>query len=175
MPDPRIGGAQPAPRLPAKPPSAATKPATPPAPAPRAAGDALATHQQASRDAAQRILDGLASIQAPPSDTQGKIQWLSDARPAVTRARIAESALGIKSAELKALEAQVRQVEREVFPTRSTGSTSQPFALTQGASELAGSNNPVAQAAGAVVLPVAVTIDVLDLITRLSAPGTKRK
>ncbi|MNL67385.1 hypothetical protein D3C87_1919640 [compost metagenome] len=86
---------------------------------------------------------------------------------------MADAALGGKSSELKALEARVRQVEREVFPTRATGSSSQLFALTKGASELAGSENTVAQAAGAVALPIAVTIDVLDLITRLNARGGK--
>ncbi|HEY9899567.1 MAG TPA: hypothetical protein V6D00_10335 [Pantanalinema sp.] len=172
MPDPRITGASPSvPRSPSRPPATPARPATP---EPRAAGDALATQPRASQEAARRILDDLAKIPAPPADTTGKIQWLADARPALTRARVADAALGGKSSELKALEARVRQVEREVFPTRATGSSSQLFELTKGASELASSESTVAQAAGVVALPIAVTIDVLDLISRLNAPGARK-
>ncbi|MNL43241.1 hypothetical protein D3C87_1657460 [compost metagenome] len=84
------------------------------------------------------------------------------------------------SDKLDAFASQVRAVEYALNPpsprpakgsaatSRASGAEAQPFGLTQGASDLANSKNPVGQVAGAVALPIALTIDVIDLITRLS-------
>ncbi|MNX94307.1 hypothetical protein D3C86_1265340 [compost metagenome] len=142
---------------------------------------------------AQQIIDGLAKYPAPPADKDGKAKWLGDAKQELARAKAADDLLNTAWIEFKAVgfdqrtdasdklhafEARVRKTEYELNPPapRPAGTAAKPattpgtsapvFGLTQGASELANSKNPAAQSAGAAMLPIAVTIDLIDLITR---------
>lgn len=138
---------------------------------------------------AQELIDGLESYPAPPADPEGKAAWLADAKQALAKGKAADELMTMAWFNFKALdfdartdssgklfdfEMRVRHVEYELNPPAprsstsgaSKGSTSPIFGNTQSAAKLADSKNPVSQAAGAVALPFAVTIDVIDLITR---------
>jgi hypothetical protein len=139
---------------------------------------------------AEQLIDGLKGYPAPPADKAGKAKWLADAKQELARAKAADDLLNSAwldfeaiefkrhsdaSSKVHAFESRVRRVEYELNPpaprsaTPGTSSTSpQVFGLTQAATELANSKTAVGQAAGAVALPIAVTIDVIDLISRLN-------
>ncbi len=92
------------------------------------------------------------------------------------------------SSKLFDFESRVRQVEYALNPpaprpqgspasgspgsgspgsgSKAAGTSGPLFGNTQGAANLANGKNPVGQVAGAVALPFAVTLDVIDLITR---------
>jgi hypothetical protein len=141
---------------------------------------------------AQQVIAALNDFPKPPADKQAKAEWLVEAKQAATQAQAASQLL--KSAwfdfnvldfkdqadattTLFMFESRIRGVEIELSPPRpktdataKKGTSAAPagdlFALTQGASDLANSKNPVGQVAGAVALPIAVTIDMIDLLTR---------
>ncbi|HEY9899579.1 MAG TPA: hypothetical protein V6D00_10395 [Pantanalinema sp.] len=144
---------------------------------------------------AQQIIDDLAKFPPPPADNAGKGQWLAGARQELARAKAADNLMNAAwfdfgelafeqradaGEKLFTFESRVRSVEYALNPPspRSTrgsaakpganGTEAQLFGLTKGASELANSKNPVGQVAGTLTLPIAVTLDVIDLVTRIS-------
>ncbi|GEM_PF-3589551 len=141
---------------------------------------------------AQHLIDGLDNYPEPPADKAGKAEWLVGAKQDLARAKAADDLMGVawfsfqsldfgertdSSSKIFRFEGDVRRVEYELNPPaprppatgRSATGRSGPaplFANSQGASDLANSKNPVEQVIGAVALPFAVTLDVIDLITR---------
>lgn len=139
---------------------------------------------------ARQLIDGLENYPAPPADRKGKTEWLAGAKQELARAKAADELMNSAWFDFKALDfdkrtdasgklfdfgSRVRQVEYELNPpaprpaasgAKSSGASGPIFGNTQGAADLANSKNPVGQVAGAVALPFAVTIDVIDLITR---------
>ena len=139
---------------------------------------------------ARKLIDDLESYPAPPADRAGKIEWLAGAKQELAKAKVADDLMNTAWFDFKALdfdkrtdasgklfdfESRMRQVEYELNPPAPRPSTSGPkassapgpiFGNTQGAAELANSKSQIGQVAGAVALPFAVTIDVIDLITR---------
>lgn len=139
---------------------------------------------------AQELIDSLASYPEPPADAAGKAEWLANAKQELAKAKAADEIMRMAWFNFKALdfdarsdassklfsfESRVRQVEYELNPPAPRAAASGPkasgtpgpiFSNTQGAANLANSKNPVSQVAGAVAMPFAVTLDVIDLITR---------
>ena len=139
---------------------------------------------------ARKLIDALETYPAPPADREGKIAWLADAKQELAKAKAADELMNTAWFDFKALDfdkrtdassklfdfgGRVRHVEYELNPpaprastsgAKSSGASGPIFSNTQGAAELANSKNPIGQTAGAVALPFAVTIDVIDLITR---------
>lgn len=136
---------------------------------------------------AQQLIADLENFPKPPADKQGKAQWLVEAKAAAEQGKAASELLRAAWFKFNAIdfkdqaestttlfrfEGRIRGVELELAPPRprpaggATTASGDLFALTQGASELANSKNPVGQVAGAVALPIAVTIDMIDLLTR---------
>jgi len=139
---------------------------------------------------ARQLIDDLETYPEPPADKEGKAEWLAGAKQELARAKAADDLMNVAWFDFKALdfdkrtdasgklfdfESRVRQVEYELNPppprpatsgARPSGAPGALFGNTQGAANLANSKNPVGQVAGAVALPFAVTLDVIDLITR---------
>lgn len=141
---------------------------------------------------AQQLIDGLADHPNPPADKEGKAAWLAEAKQELAKAKAADELLSSAwftfdavpfeqrseaSRKIFDFESRIRSVEYELNPPAprprtsgtpsGSGSGSSPiFSNTQGAANLANSNNPIGQVAGAVALPIALTVDVIDLITR---------
>jgi hypothetical protein len=140
---------------------------------------------------AKAIIDGLKDYPAPPADKAGKKAWLAEGKKKLAEAQAANQLMKDAWFDFKALdfdkmsdagsklftfEGRLRQVERELNPPPApkpgqpgTGTTpGQLFGATQGVSDALNKhpNNPIVQVGGAVALPIALTIDVLDAITR---------
>lgn len=139
---------------------------------------------------ARQLIDGLADYPEAPTGKEAKAEWLVGAKQELARAKAADELMSVAWFDFKALdfdkrtdasskifdfESRVRQVEYELNPpaprpstsgAKSSGGSGAIFGHTQGAANLANSDNPIGQAAGAVALPFAITIDVIDLITR---------
>jgi hypothetical protein len=140
---------------------------------------------------AKAIIDGLKDFPAPPADKAGKKAWLAEGKKKLAEAQAANQLMKDAWFDFKALdfdkmsdagsklfsfEGRLRQVERELNPPPApkpgqpgTGTTpGQLFGNTQGVSNALNNhpNNPIVQVGGAVALPIALTIDVLDAITR---------
>lgn len=139
---------------------------------------------------AHQLIDALENYPAAPAEKAGKAEWLADAKQELARAKAADDLMNAAWFDFKALdfgkrtetsrkifdfESRVRQVEYELNPpaprpsasgAKAASAPGQLFGNIQGAANLANSQNPVNQVAGAVALPFAVTLDVIDLITR---------
>lgn len=143
---------------------------------------------------AKAIIDGLADFPAPPADKAGKKAWLAEGKQKLAEAQAANQLMKDAWFDFKALEfdkmsdagskiwnfeGRLRQVDRELNPPPpaaprkpgqpgSTGPSGPLFGNTQGVSDALNKhpNNPVVQVGGAIALPIALTIDVLDAITR---------
>lgn len=146
---------------------------------------------QAILPPARQLIDDLATYPEPPADKEGKIAWLAEAKHELAKAKAADVLMNSAWFDFKALdfdkrtdassklfsfEGRLRRVEYELNPPAprpstsgakaSNGASGPLFGNTQGAANLANSSNPVGQVAGAVALPFAVTIDVIDMLTR---------
>lgn len=143
---------------------------------------------------AKAIIDGLADFPAPPADKAGKKAWLAEGKQKLAEAQAANQLMKDAWFDFKALdfdkmsdagskiwafEGRLRQVDRELNPLPpaaprkpgqpgATGPSGQLFGNTQGVSDALNKNpnNPIVQVGGAIALPIALTIDVLDAITR---------
>jgi hypothetical protein len=143
---------------------------------------------------AKAIIDGLADFPAPPADKAGKKAWLAEGKQKLAEAQAANQLMKDAWFDFKALEfdkmsdagskiwnfeGRLRQVDRELNPPPpaaprkpgqpgSSGPSGPLFGNTQGVSDALNKhpNNPVVQVGGAIALPIALTIDVLDAITR---------
>jgi hypothetical protein len=138
---------------------------------------------------AQALLDDLERYPAPPKDKAGKTKWLAEAKTKVEQAKAAETVLKDAWFRFDAMdfgnftesshdrftfENRVRQVEYELNPppkakpgAKGKADPGRPlFELTQAAQKGLDSKNPVGQTVGAVAMPIALTLDVIDMITR---------
>lgn len=136
---------------------------------------------------AKQLIAALDDFPKPPDQKQGKAAWLVEAKQAAEKAQVASQLLRAAWADFEAIdfhdqsdsivtlfkfESRIRSVELDLAPPRprpaagSATASGDLFSLTQGASELANSGNAVGQLAGAVALPIAVTVDMIDLLTR---------
>lgn len=141
---------------------------------------------------AKALIDGLKDFPPAPNDAAGKKAWLAEGRKKLAEATAADNLMRDAWFEFKALDldkladsqgklAQFRwkldSVNRELNPPPkpipgqpgTPSSASGPlFSNTQGVADALNKhpNNPVVQVGGAIALPIAMTIDVLDAITR---------
>lgn len=141
---------------------------------------------------ANGMIDGLANYPAAPADKAGKQAWMAAAKVELAKAKEAEKimkacwfdhqvlpfeALSAASKKVWDFEGQIRRVDFELNPPapRQPRQPGQPgsanpgrplFELTQQAQRGLDSNNPIGQTAGAIVLPIALTIDLIDMLTR---------
>ena len=141
--------------------------------------------------AAQAKLGALADFPAPPEDRAGKAAWLAEGKQKLNEAKASQEL--IRAAWLKfqaapfedqvdssramfEFESRLRRVEYELNPPAPRPATpGKPasgngplFGNSQGVADALNKNpnNPIVQVGGAVALPIALTIDVLDAITR---------
>jgi hypothetical protein len=144
---------------------------------------------------AQAIVDGLKEYPGPPADKAGKQAWLAEGRKKLDEARAAEALMKDAWFDFNALdfnkmadggqklfefEMKLDRVADELNPPKplppsprrpgqpSAGPSGPLFGNTQGVADALNKhpNNPVVQVGGAVALPIALTIDVIDAITR---------
>lgn len=138
---------------------------------------------------AQQLIDSLQDFREPPADKAGKEAWLAEGKVLLAQAKTADDLIRSAWFDFKAIdfdqrtdgsgklfdfESSLRRVEYELNPPAPRDPSAAPgrtgsrplFGATQGASDLANSKNPISQVAGAVALPIALTIDTIDLITR---------
>jgi hypothetical protein len=138
---------------------------------------------------ANALIDASANFPAPPADAAGKKAWIAQAKGEVAKLQEANrimkdcwihhqvlpfDAMTAASRKVSAFEFNIRKAELELNPpaprqpgTPGTGGPGRPlFELTQGAQRGLDSNNPVGQTVGAIVMPIALTLDLIDLLTR---------
>lgn len=141
---------------------------------------------------AQALLDDLDQYPQPPKDKAGKLKWLEGARQTLAKANAADELLRDAWFRFDALEFgkmaessrdrfhfenMIGRVEYELNPPPKpkpgakgkapAGGPGRPlFELTQQAQKGLDSKNPIGQTAGAIAMPIALTIDVIDMITR---------
>lgn len=138
---------------------------------------------------AQALLDDLERVPEPPKDKAGKAQWLAEGKDKLAKAKTAETILKDAWFRFDAMEfgqmsestrdrwnfeSRLRQVEWELNPPpkpkpgeKGKHTAGRPlFELTQAAQKGLDSKNPIGQTAGAIAMPIALTIDVIDMITR---------
>lgn len=141
---------------------------------------------------ANALIDTTATYPAPPADKAGKEAWLVEAKAHLVKLEEANrimkdcwiqhqelpfDAMTAASRKVFAFDGQIRRVDRELNPlppapprqpgTSSPGGPGRPlFELTQGAQKGLDSKNPVGQTVGAIVMPIAITLDVIDMLTR---------
>lgn len=139
---------------------------------------------------ASNMLDGLAGYPAAPADKAGKKAWLEKAKGELARAKEAERIMKDCWFEHKVLsfeemskagdkvwefEGKIRRVDHELNPPPkpkpgqrpAPGGPGRPlFELTQAAQKGLDSKNPIGQTAGAIAMPIALTIDLIDMFTR---------
>lgn len=138
---------------------------------------------------ANQLIDSLEAFREPPTDQAGKEAWLAEGKTLLAQAKAADDMIRSAWFDFKAIDfdqrtdvsgklfefqSRLRRVEYELNPPAPRDPSAGPsrsgsrpiFGATQGAADLANSKNPVGQVAGAVALPIALTIDTIDLITR---------
>ncbi|MFP5501896.1 MAG: hypothetical protein ACLGIN_05350 [Candidatus Sericytochromatia bacterium] len=138
---------------------------------------------------ANQLIDSLKDFREPPADKAGKEAWLAEGKTLLAQAKAADDLIRSAWFDFRAIDfdqrtdvsgkpfefqSRLRRVEYELNPPAPRDPSAGPsrpgsrpiFGATQGAADLANSKNPVGQAVGAVALPIALTIDTIDLITR---------
>lgn len=141
---------------------------------------------------AKAMIDGLKDFPPAPKDAAGKKAWLAEGQKKLAEATAADNLMRDAWFEFKALDfdkmadsqgklAEFRwkldtvNYELNPPPKRAPGKPGAPsgpngplFGNTQGVADALNKhpNNPVVQVGGAIALPIAMTIDVLDAITR---------
>ncbi|HEY9720486.1 MAG TPA: hypothetical protein V6D47_00620 [Oscillatoriaceae cyanobacterium] len=150
---------------------------------------------------AQQMLGSLKAFPAPPADKAGQQKWLAQAKQKLAQAQAANQVLNDAwfrfhalsfddqakgSDQLFDFQSRIDDVDYALHPpkpSKATSSGTDSWTPMQNTSAIANAMNkhpnPVTETVGAVVLPIAMTVDVIDLLTKpfqlLSGNGGKAR